>query len=152
MHISLSSRSGCSSSTSRPARQVMMGCMRATFTMFIALLNPLVGDGGLPGGDLFPDAEMGLPEDDDDMQVDTGLLATITRSCGTAQNHAKQVTKLDREICGLILKLGGGSKRQYLRERKDALQRVISEVYSPPRVTAAIKMLPSLRVIGDADV
>ena len=33
------------------------------------------------------------------------------------------------------------------RERKAAIRAVVSEIYSPPRVTAAAKLLPELKII-----
>ena len=55
--------------------------------------DTLADDEGLPGVDLFPDKDMGISEGEggNGMQVDIGLLASITRSCGTAQKHAKHV-------------------------------------------------------------
>ena len=47
------------------------------------------------------------------------------------------------DILSLIKSLGGDSKR-YQRERRRGLQAVVSEIYSPPRVTAATKLLPEL--------
>jgi len=41
----------------------------------------------------------------------------------------------------------GGDVKGYRRERRQAAQRMIAEVYSPPRVTAMIKSLPSLKLV-----
>ena len=41
----------------------------------------------------------------------------------------------------------GGSAGRYKRERKAAIRAVVSEIYSPPRVTAAVKLLPELKLI-----
>ena len=35
---------------------------------------------------------------------------------------------------------------QYRRERRKAMKAVVSEIYSPPRVTAAAKLLPEIKV------
>ena len=47
------------------------------------------------------------------------------------------------EILKLIAGLGG-SVRQYRRERAKAVKHLVAEIYSAPRVTRALKMLPSL--------
>ena len=41
----------------------------------------------------------------------------------------------------------GGRKTGYRRERRQAAQRMISEIYSAPRVTKAMKMMPGLELI-----
>ena len=41
----------------------------------------------------------------------------------------------------------GGSASQYRRERQKAVRAAISEIYSLPRVAAAAKLLPELRII-----
>ena len=41
----------------------------------------------------------------------------------------------------------GGNSQKYKRDRAKALRAAISQVYSPPRVTAATKLLPELRLI-----
>ena len=79
--------------------------------------------------------------------VDMGLLEDLKRSCGSEHKAAKFVDDCNHDILGLVLALGSGSTTAYRRERQGALNRIVSEVYSPPRVTAAIKMLPSLKLI-----
>ena len=41
----------------------------------------------------------------------------------------------------------GGSRRAYGRERKKMIRATISEVYSPPRVTACTKLMPSCEIM-----
>ena len=57
-----------------------------------------------------------------------------------------QVKEHDSEILSVI-KVLGGNVGQYKRERKAAMRAVVSEIYSPPRVTAAAKLLPELKLI-----
>ena len=52
----------------------------------------------------------------------------------------------DNEIMALIGQLGGSSS-QYMRARRGAVKHLVSEIYSPPRVTAAAKLLPELRCV-----
>jgi len=49
-------------------------------------------------------------------------------------------------VLAIVRQLGGSSSK-YLRERKRSVQRLVAEIYSPPRVTAAVKLLPELRCI-----
>ena len=51
-----------------------------------------------------------------------------------------------KEIIDVVESLGGCSKR-YGRKKRQQLKAIVSEIYSPPRVTAAIKLLPELRLI-----
>ena len=44
-------------------------------------------------------------------------------------------------MLNIIRELGGGEKR-YTRERRRAVRGLVSEIYSPPRVTNAAKLLP----------
>ena len=55
----------------------------------------------------------------------------------------EKVEKLDQEVMHLLDSIGG-SKAKYARERRGALKKLVSNTYSPPRVTAAAKLLPSL--------
>ena len=52
----------------------------------------------------------------------------------------------NREILAVIESMGGSTSR-YKKERKKGVRALISDIYSPPRVTAAAKMLPELRCI-----
>ena len=53
-----------------------------------------------------------------------------------------QVKQLDAEILKLIGDLGG-STRRFRRERQRQLKAIVSEVYSPARVTHAARLFPS---------
>ena len=46
-----------------------------------------------------------------------------------------------------IIKAPGGSAGGYRRERHKAVRAIVAEIYSPPRVKAATKLLPELRII-----
>ena len=46
----------------------------------------------------------------------------------------------------------GGKGSQYRRERNKAIRAVVSEIYSRPRVTAAAKLLPELRLIPGVEL
>ena len=50
------------------------------------------------------------------------------------------------EILSLIAMLGGNT-RQYRRERSAQINRILSEVYSTPRVTRAAELLPHYKII-----
>ena len=57
-----------------------------------------------------------------------------------------EVSEANREIMSIVKSLGGNTGK-YRRERQRALKAVVSEVYSPPRVTAATERLPEPRLI-----
>ena len=61
------------------------------------------------------------------------------------------VEQCEREILLAIRGLGG-SRGTYKHERKVALNRIVSEVYSPPRIASAAKLLPSLKIIPGASL
>ena len=68
------------------------------------------------------------------------LMAVMTK------DFQKEIREHERDIVDVIKALGGCSRR-YKRERSKAINTVVSEIYSPPRVTAATKLLPELRLI-----
>ena len=57
----------------------------------------------------------------------------------------EQVNEANVEILNVIRQLGIGGKA-YRRERKAGIKAIISEIYSPPRVTRYAKLLPSLGI------
>ena len=57
-----------------------------------------------------------------------------------------EIDEANREILSVVRSLAGNVGK-YKRERNQALKAVIREVYSAPRNTAAIKLLPELRLI-----
>ena len=56
---------------------------------------------------------------------------------------------VNREIM-IVFRALGGDQQRYRRERSRAVNAIVSEVYAPPRVTAATKLLPELRLIQDS--
>lgn len=46
-----------------------------------------------------------------------------------------------------VVRALGGNSQKYRLEKSRAIKAVVSEVYSPPRVAAAVKVLPELRLI-----
>ena len=68
------------------------------------------------------------------------LLAALQR------DEREQVREANREILSVIKSLGA-DRGKYGRERAKASKAVVSEIYSPPRVTAASKLLPELKLI-----
>mgnify|MGYP002806041372 CR=1 FL=1 len=92
--------------------------------------------------------------DDDDMDVFTDEMGT--KSVGMVlkvldREEAETIQKCEREILLAIRNLGG-NRAAYKRERSRALNRIVSEICSPPRVAAAAKLLPSLRIIPGASL
>ena len=59
-----------------------------------------------------------------------------------ASKFDHRIEKIDKEINSLVRSLGG-AQGKYQREKKAATNR-LAEIYSPPRISAAAKLLPSL--------
>ena len=57
--------------------------------------------------------------------------------------HQQQVPEDNVESSKLVDELGSGS-RGYRRHRQTALKNLVSEIYSKPRVSAALKLLPGM--------
>ena len=57
----------------------------------------------------------------------------------------------EREVLLAITSLGG-SRDTCKRERKVAFNAILSEVYIPPRIAAAAKLLPSLKILPGASL
>ena len=79
---------------------------------------------------------LAVAEDDADIRPAVAVVAA---------NEALKadVLKTNVEILKLVAQLGGSAKA-YRRERAKAIRTTVSEVYSAPRVTRALKMLPGL--------
>ena len=58
----------------------------------------------------------------------------------------EEIKSCHEEIMRLVSALGG-TMRRYNRERRKGIMAVVSEIYSPPRVTKATELLPELNVI-----
>ena len=80
-------------------------------------------------------------EDSDAIENDLkDLLAVLTRDV------RDEVKKDEADIIATIRAMGGCAQ-SYRRERRRAVKAMVSEVYSPPRVTAACKLFPELKII-----
>ena len=77
-----------------------------------------------------------VQEDDDDVKP-------IMNLAGANEGLKDDVLRTNVEILRLVMQLGG-SARGYRRERSRAINHAVSEIYSAPRVTKALKMLPSM--------
>ena len=54
----------------------------------------------------------------------------------------EEMTNINKEIQELVAQLGG-NPREYRRERGRAIQHLVSEIYSAPRITRVLKMMPN---------
>ncbi len=79
---------------------------------------------------------------DDDMEVSYANTETIAglRERLRRKGAACEVEEVDAECMSLIAALGGEPK-SFKREKKRALRRIVSEIYSPPRVTSMLTTL-----------
>ena len=78
--------------------------------------------------------------------MDMGMVGLLKTCSGdgeirkTIQSDSDEIMKIVRDL--------GGSQKTYRKERAKAMKGIVSEIYSPPRVTRAIKMMPSSEVIA----
>ena len=95
------------------------------------------------------DDDMELPEylptspEPDRMEEDEAMLqplmAVVTEDVKEAiKDHDAEILKLVKEL--------GGSTKAYGRERRRAVRAIVAEIYSPPRVTSAAKLLPGMHL------
>ena len=71
----------------------------------------------------------------------------LLKTCSGEESIKEQVTRDAEEIITLVRDLGG-STSAYKRERNKALKGIVAEIYSAPRVTKTIKMMPSSEVLA----
>ena len=76
---------------------------------------------------------------DDEEEMRT-LMDNLTRDL------SQDVKQLNHEILSIVRSMGG-NVGQYKRERRKGIKAVVSEIYSAPRNTAAITLLPELRLV-----
>ena len=65
------------------------------------------------------------------------MMATLRR------DEKIEIEETNREIMAVLNSLGADTAK-YRRERSKSIRAAVSEIYSPPRVTAAIKLLPEI--------
>ena len=107
------------------------------------------------GADHIPDLQ---PESDDEgyeptspasapMSVDeVKSLEPVLNMLGADEELRESLLTINAEIMKLVGELGG-SQKGYRRERAKQTRHLVSEVYSAPRVTAALKLLPGLNLV-----
>ena len=104
-------------------------------------LRPEDADDG-PGMSSMPiDGGMDIDIIEDKPDTDLQEILAMMRA-----NDRDEIKDANDEILAVIRSLGG-DRGKYKRERSKAMRAMVSEFYSPPRVTAATKLLPELRLI-----
>ena len=100
-------------------------------------------DGDDPPG--YADMEATDAEDCDMGMVieESGIVKDLLRVHGKVDLEELQAE--EREILKIIREMGGSSRR-YMREQRKQTRWLLTEVYSPPRVTACAKLMPSFRI------
>ena len=106
--------------------------------------QPLDDDNRMPATPARDDREVLTPRDDNDMDMGVvesempleKLIAMMD------QTQAQETRVAEAEVLSLVRSLGG-NVHSYKKERAKALRNIVSEIYSPPRVTAIAKMCPS---------
>ena len=79
----------------------------------------------------------------DAVSVFDGDIRPVINLLEGSPHHQQEVLEHNVEILKLVDQLGSGS-RGYRRQRQTALKNLVSEIYSAPRVTQALKLLPGL--------
>ena len=87
-----------------------------------------------------------MEEDEPHTEEDAIYIDSDTWSSALDKQMRQQVKESDCEVLQLVRELGG-AQRQYKKERQKQLRAVVSEIYSPPLVTAMAKLLPSLGLL-----
>ena len=81
-----------------------------------------------------------------EVEMDMGMVELL-KTCSGDEEIRKTIQSDSDEIMKIVRDLGG-SQKAYRKERAKAMKGIVSEIYSPPRVTRAIKMMPSSEVIA----
>ena len=66
--------------------------------------------------------------------------------CSADATITDELAEIDENIAQLIRELGG-SVRGYRSGRRGKIMNLVSEIHSAPRVTNAVKLMPSLEVV-----
>ena len=74
-----------------------------------------------------------------DVQSLIDVCAAEPEMCDELEKDAKAIMQVVRDL--------GGNRREYAHEWRKAMSHIVSEVFSPPRVTKVLKMMPSLRML-----
>jgi len=105
--------------------------------------NPEDGAGGAPAveqAQANDDDESRCPRDSDDEMV-----MTIAELQEKIKTEPAKINPDDHDVVQ-VLALLGADPRSYRREKKQAVRRLVSEVYSPPRVTEMLKQISNHRL------
>ena len=73
-------------------------------------------------------------------------LEPVINLLGADEELAESLLMVNAEIMKLVGELGG-SQKGYRRERAKQTRHLVSEIYSAPRVTKALKLLPGLNLV-----
>ena len=75
-----------------------------------------------------------------------GGIETILNLCQADEAVTNELKDTEKEILEIVMHLGGHVK-SYNKERRAQLKKLVWEVYSAPRVTKAMKLIPSLDLL-----
>ena len=90
---------------------------------------------------------MGVPSDEPPGETSGGT-PEMQELLSIVNDEAHKIIRdADIEIMQLVEELGGGG-RAYARERRTQIRNIVSEIYSPARVTQAIKLLPGIGLVA----
>ena len=113
-------------------------------------------DGRLARGDEAPMTPKGRGEEDSNMEVSqlNALVVNeededvhpVAHMLNTDEGKKQDMLEVNAEILKLVMQLGG-STQGYRRERAKGVKNLVAEIYSAPRVTRALKMLPDMGLL-----
>ena len=83
-----------------------------------------------------------LEQEAESSEDDAGV-EKVMNLCAADEMLAQSVAVLNIEIMKIVKHLGADTG-QYRRERNQQIGKLVSEIYSGPRVTSALKLLPGL--------
>ena len=80
--------------------------------------------------------------DADDAMGDDAMVSTVAelqKRVQRSEAHMAELQAQEHEDVVQVLAMLGGDPRSFRREQKQAVRRIVSEIYSPPRVTAMLR-------------
>jgi hypothetical protein len=109
---------------------------------------------GIPADEELSETQRGPQHHDDEVptnnqDADMGeyMDADEPMDADIFDDEPMEIHLLEDTMSEIMISQMGGNARNYIRERKAAWHRMVSEVYSPPRVTALAKAMPSFGII-----
>lgn len=101
-------------------------------------------------------ADVNRPADGDDANIDMGQQPEVENDAekqeivAPGNEDAEMMTmavREDHECLNLIANMGYSTTRSYRREHRRGFNKIVSEIYSPPRVTRMLSSMPGHELV-----